>query len=415
MRTVSQSERTHIAFVGKRNVGKSSLVNKFIGQDLVIVSDTPGTTTDPVKKAMELLPYGPVVLIDTAGIDDIGELGEKRIDKTFKIISEADFVILVLDANEKISEEEKTFIKYLNNYELPFFTVINKSDQGINFELVDELHSLGIKYLDVSSKTGAGINELKEKVMTLLPSEDDQTLLGDLIRKDEVIVLVIPIDPGAPKGRVILPQVQALRESLDKNAIVVVAQDKELDSALKKLSNPPKLVVTDSQAIKLVSEIVPPNVQLTTFSILMARYKGDLLEYIRGLKKIEELKNGDRVLIAEACSHHVQDDDIGTIKIPNWLKNYTQKSLDINIVNGHDFPSNLSDYDLIIHCGSCMLTRKATMARIKQAKALGVPIVNYGVTISYLHGAIPRCLQPFDEAISEWKKYPISKINVTYL
>lgn len=403
MNTTPQSERTHIAFIGKRNVGKSSLVNKFVGQDIAIVSETPGTTTDPVKKAMELLPFGPVVLIDTAGIDDVGELGEKRIDKTFKVITESDFALLVLDAREKLSEEEKIIIQYLENQELPFLIVLNKSESGINYELVEDLKSIVHEYHSVSCSTGDGINELKEKVITLLPSENELSLIGELIKPNDVIVLVIPIDPGAPKGRVILPQVQALREALDKRAIVVVAQDKELKTALCKLADPPKLVVTDSQAIKLVSEVVPAGVPLTTFSILMARYKGDLPEYVHGLKRIEELKNGDKVLIAEACSHHVQEDDIGRIKIPRWLKNYTNKNIEIDIVNGHDFPANLSDYKLIIHCGACMFTRKTMQMRIKQAKLVGVPIVNYGVAISYMHGAIPRALKPFSEAIAAWE------------
>jgi len=401
---VAQSERIHIAFIGKRNVGKSSLVNKFIGQDLVIVSETPGTTTDPVKKAMELLPLGPVVLIDTAGIDDEGELGEKRIDKTIKVISESDFAILVLEPQQNLSEYEKELIEQLRNLELPFLAVINKSELGINYELIEELKSYSINYHTVSCFTNEGIYELKEKVIRLLPTEEDLTLLGDLIKQHDVIVLVVPIDLGAPKGRLIMPQVQAIRESLDEDAIVVVAKDKELRAALSKLSDKPKLVVTDSQAIMRVTADVPDDIPLTTFSILMARYKGDLPEYVRGLKRIEELQNGDKVLIAEACSHHAQEDDIGKVKIPRWLRLYTKKNLDIDIINGHDFPSNLADYRLIVHCGGCMLTRKVMQMRIKQAKIIGIPIVNYGVAISYMHGAIPRALLPFSEAITEWDK-----------
>lgn len=404
MSKVAQSERIHIAFIGKRNVGKSSLVNKFIGQDLVIVSETPGTTTDPVKKAMELLPFGPVVLIDTAGIDDEGELGEKRIDKTIKVISESDFAILVLDPQQNLTGYEIQLIERLKNLELPFLAVINKSELGINYELIEELKSYGINYYTVSCFTDEGIYELKEKVIRLLPTEEDLTLVGDLIKQHDVIVLVVPIDLGAPKGRLIMPQVQAIRESLDEDAIVVVAKDKELRAALSKLSDKPKLVVTDSQAIMRVTADVPDDIPLTTFSILMARYKGDLPEYVRGLKRIEELQNGDKVLIAEACSHHAQEDDIGKVKIPRWLRLHTKKNLDIDIINGHDFPSNLADYKLIVHCGGCMLTRKAMQMRIKQAKTIGIPIVNYGVAISYMHGAIPRALLPFSEAITEWDK-----------
>lgn len=401
---VAQSERLHIAFIGKRNVGKSSLVNKFIGQDLVIVSEIPGTTTDPVKKAMELLPFGPVVLIDTAGIDDVGELGAKRISKTIKIISEADFALLVLDSQENLSENERNLIVHLQKLELPFLAVINKSELGINYSLVEELNSLGIIHVSVSCITDDGIFILKEKVSKLLPSDDEQTLVGDLIRQHDVIVLVVPIDLGAPKGRLILPQVQTIREALDEDAIVVVTKDKELRAALGKLSLPPKLVVTDSQAIMRVDADVPDEIPLTTFSIMMARYKGDLPEYIRGLKRIEELRNGDKVLVAESCSHHAQEDDIGKVKIPRWLRLHTKKNLEIDIVSGHDYPENLSDYRLIIHCGGCMLTRKAMQSRIKQARLVGVPIVNYGVAISYMHGAIPRALKPFSEAMSAWDK-----------
>ncbi len=404
MSKVAQSERIHIAFIGKRNVGKSSLVNKFIGQDLVIVSETPGTTTDPVKKAMELLPLGPVVLIDTAGIDDEGELGEKRIDKTIKVISESDFAILVLDPQQKLTEYETQLIEQLKNLELPFLAVINKSELGINYELIEELKSYRINYHTVSCFTDEGIYGLKEKVIKLLPTEDELTLVGDLIKQHDVIVLVVPIDLGAPKGRLIMPQVQAIRESLDEDAIVVVTKDKELRAALSKLADKPKLVVTDSQAIMRVAADVPDDIPLTTFSILMARYKGDLPEYVRGLKRIEELQNDDKVLIAEACSHHAQEDDIGKIKIPRWLRLHTKKNLEIDIVHGHDFPSNLSDYKLIVHCGGCMLTRRTMQMRIKQAKQAGIPIVNYGVAISYMHGAIPRALLPFSEAIAEWEK-----------
>jgi [FeFe] hydrogenase H-cluster maturation GTPase HydF len=400
---VAQSERIHIAFIGRRNVGKSSLMNKIIGQDLVIVSETSGTTTDPVRKAMELLPFGPVVLIDTAGIDDVGELGEKRINKTVKIISETDFALLVLDSQTLLDEKEKSLIKNLNELEIPFLAVINKSELGINYHLVEELNELGIKFHSVSCLIGDGIHDLKEKISKLLPSDEEIPLVGDLLKQHDIIVLVVPIDLGAPKGRLILPQVQTIRESLDVDAIVVIAKDKELRAALSKLTQPPKLVVTDSQAIMRVAADVPDEIPLTTFSILMARYKGDLAEYVKGIKRIEELKNGDKVLVAEACSHHAQEDDIGKVKIPRWLRLHTKKNLEIDIVNGHDYPDNLSEYKLIIHCGGCMLTRRMMQERIKQAKYIGVPIVNYGVAISYMHGAIPRALLPFGEAISAWK------------
>lgn len=403
MSKIAQSERTHIAFVGRRNVGKSSLMNKFIGQDLVIVSETPGTTTDPVKKAMELLPFGPVVLIDTAGIDDVGELGEKRISKTLRVISEANFALVILDSQSSISDDEQNLIDRLKSLELPFLVALNKSDLGINYEIIDHLNKNGIKFHAVSCATGVGIYELKEKVAASLPTDDEQALIGDLVKQHDIVVLVVPIDLGAPKGRLIMPQVQTIRESLDEDAIVIVTKDKELRATLSKLNQSPKLVVTDSQAIMRVSADVPDEIPLTTFSILMARYKGDLAEYVNGIRRIEELKHGDKVLIAEACSHHEQEDDIGKVKIPRWLRLHTKKDLEIDITNGIDFPENLSDYKLIVHCGGCMLTRRMMQMRIKQAKMAEVPIVNYGMAISYMHGVIPRVLMPFGEAISAWQ------------
>ena len=396
MSKVAQSERLHIAFLGKRNVGKSSLMNKFIDQDLVIVSDVAGTTTDPVKKSMELLPFGPVVLMDTAGIDDEGELGQKRIGRTQKIIYESDFAILVLNPGEKLNEHELELISLLREIEIPFLAVIN-------FELVEELNSMEIPIQTVSCKLNKGIHELKEKVIKLVPKEEEPALVGDLVKQHDIIVLVVPIDLGAPKGRLIMPQVQTIRESLDEDAVVIIAKDKELRAVLSTLNRKPKLVVTDSQAIMRVTADVPDDIPLTTFSILMARHKGDLREYINGIKRIEELQNGDKVLIAEACSHHAQEDDIGRVKIPRWLRLHTKKNLEIDVVAGFDYPDNLSEYKLIVHCGGCMLTRKMMMTRIKQAKYSGVPIVNYGLAISYMHGAIPRTIEPFPEMISDWE------------
>lgn len=401
---VTNAERKHIVFAGKRNSGKSSLVNRFIGQDLVIVSDTPGTTTDPVKKAMELLPFGPVVLVDTAGIDDIGSLGEKRINKSVQEIKKADFVIVVVEADKTLDENEINLFKYLNDYEIPFIVVINKNELGINYKLIEQLNLKGIKHFSVSCKNNEGILELKEKVAKLIPQENEPPLIGDLVQRHDVIVLVVPIDLGAPKGRLIMPQVQTIREALDEDTIVVVVKDKELRAALDKLSSPPKLVVTDSQAIMRVAADVPDSIPLTTFSILMARHKGDLQEFMRGVKQVDKLQNGDKVLISEACSHHAQEDDIGKIKIPRWLRNHTKKDLVIDVKNGADFPENLSEYKLIVHCGACMLTRRAMQVRIKEAKLAGIPIVNYGVIISYMHGAIPRAILPFGEARAEWEK-----------
>lgn len=404
MNKVPNSERKHIVFAGRRNSGKSSLMNRFIGQDLAIVSDTPGTTTDPVKKAMELLPFGPVVLVDTAGIDDIGDLGKQRINKSVKEITNADFVIVVLEADKDLDENEIKLFSYLNDFEIPFIAVINKSDLGIKYDLVEQLLARGVKHYSVSCIENNGIDVLKEKTANLIPKELEPPLIGDLVQRHDVVILVVPIDLGAPKGRLIMPQVQTIRESLDEDTIVLVTKDKELRAALDKLSGPPKLVVTDSQAIMRVAADVPDEIPLTTFSILMARHKGDLQEFIRGIQQVEKLENGDKVLVAEACSHHAQEDDIGKVKIPRWLRNHTRKDLIIDVKNGADFPENLTEYKLVIHCGACMMTRKSMQVRIKQAKMAGVPIVNYGVIISYMHGAIPRAILPFDEARSEWEK-----------
>ena len=404
MNKVSNAERLHIAIVGKRNVGKSSLINCITNQELSIVSETPGTTTDPVSKAVELLPYGPVVIIDTAGIDDEGELGEKRISKTIKSISKADFAIIVLDAREQLDNNETELITYLQKIEVPFLAVVNKIEFGINPNLLTELEALEIIHFEVSCKEHVGNNNLKKKLIHLLPDNNEPPLISDLVGQGDVVVMVVPIDLGAPRGRLIKPQVMSIREALDEDTICVVVKDKELRSALSSLKNPPDLVITDSQAIMRVAADVPENIRLTTFSILMARHKGNLPEFIKGLKRVEELENGDKVLISEACTHHAQEDDIGTVKIPRWLRNHTKKNLQIDMVHGYDFPENLSEYKLIVHCGGCMLTRKAMQVRIKQARLLDIPIVNYGVLISYMHGAVPRVLLPFDEALVELEK-----------
>lgn len=404
MNKVADSNRPHIAVVGRRNVGKSSLVNALLGQDLSIVSDIAGTTTDPVKKALELLPYGPVVLVDTAGIDDEGELGRQRISKTIKILSSSDFALVVVDARETLQSKELELFAYLDKLQINYIVAVNKIEFGVNPELLDELKELRIVHFEVSCKEKAGIDELKRKMIRLLPSDNEPPLVSDIVSQGDVIVLVVPIDLGAPKGRLIMPQVQTIREALDEDTIVVVCKDKELRSTLDNLKNYPDLVITDSQAIMRVAADVPEKVKLTTFSILMARHKGELPVFVRGLRRVEELQNGDKVLVAEACSHHAQEDDIGTVKIPRWLRNHTRKDLQIDVIHGHDFPDNLSDYKLIVHCGGCMLTRRAMQTRINEAKLMDVPIVNYGVLISYMHGAIPRALLPFEEAIAEWEK-----------
>jgi len=407
---VANAERIHIAIAGRRNVGKSSLINSLTGQELSIVSEVAGTTTDPVSKAVELLPYGPVVIVDTAGIDDEGELGEKRISRTLKAISSADFAIIVVDAREKLSVEEKQLFEYLDKISVSYIIVVNKIEFGVNPRLLSELKKLNVTHFEVSCKEKIGFDTLKVDLICSLPQEPEKQLIGDLINKGDVVILVVPIDPGAPKGRIIKPQVQALREALDENAISIVVQHTELPEALNNLINPPDLVVTDSQAIMKVAGDVPEGIKVTTFSILMARLKGDLPVFVNGLKKIDQLQNGDKVLIAEACTHHAQKDDIGTIKIPRWLREHTGKEFEIDVAHGFDFPQNIADYKLIIHCGGCMLTRKSMQVRLKQALLMDIPIVNYGVLISYLHGTIPRALEPFDEAVSEWNKRKPLKI-----
>lgn len=404
MNKLAESNRPHIAVVGRRNVGKSSLVNALLEQEISIVSDVPGTTTDPVKKACELLPYGPIVLVDTAGIDDDGELGQKRISKTIKILSQSDFAILVLNASERLQSKELELIAYLDKISLNYIVALNKIEFGVNPDLLDELKELRITHFEVSCKEKVGIDELKRKIVRLLPSDKEVPLVSDIVSQGDVIVMVVPIDLGAPKGRLILPQVQTIREALDEDTIVVVCKDKELRATLNNLKNYPDLVITDSQAIMRVAADVPDKVKLTTFSILMARHKGDLLSFVKGLKRVEELENEDKVLIAEACTHHAQADDIGTVKIPRWLRNHTRKNLQIDFAHGTDYPENLSDYKLIVHCGGCMLTRRAMLTRINEAKLMDIPIVNYGLLISYMHGAIPRVLTPFEDAMSEWER-----------
>lgn len=401
MNSISKSEQLHIAIVGRRNVGKSSLVNALIGQQLSIVSEVPGTTTDPVKKSVELLPYGPVVIIDTAGIDDVGELGCKRITSTMRTLSTADFAIVVLDACCNLSEEEKELFAHLEKINLPFLVVVNKIEFGVNPELLLEIKKRGLFHFEISCKEKAGLDIFRKKLIRSLPAEEEKPILGDLAGQGDVVVLVVPIDTGAPKNRLILPQVQTLREAIDKETIVLVVKETELKSALNSLKILPDLVITDSQAIGKVLEDLPAEVPLTTFSILMARFKGDLAVFIKGIETIDRLQNGDRILIAEACTHHPQSDDIGTVKIPNWLRSYSSKKLIIDYSHGLDFPDDISKYKLIIHCGGCMLTRKQMLARINQAKLAEVPIVNYGMLISYMHRAIPRVLEPFGEVKSD--------------
>lgn len=396
--------KKQIVFVGRRNAGKSSLVNVFLGRNLTTVSDTPGTTTDPVRNSMELLPYGAVLLTDTAGIDDFGELGSSRISRTIKAISSADFAVVVVDATHTLSTEEYEILNYLDKISVPFVIAANKIELGINPDLLKEIKLINAVHYEISCKLGVGIDPLKRKIIRSLPPDDDPPLMGDLISQGDIVVLVIPDDPGAPMNRLMLAQVQTIREALDKETVVVIVKDKELPMALTSLRARPDLVISDSLVLKNAAENLSENTRMTTFSILMARHKGDLKTFIKGLKRIDELRDGDKVLVAEACCHHDQDDPSGKEKILDWLRNHTKKNLVIDFSKGGDLPEDLSQYRLIVHCGACLLSRKMMHVRLNEARLMGVPVVNYGVIISFMNGAVPRALQPFSEAMHEWEK-----------
>lgn len=386
-----KSNRLHIGVFGKTNVGKSSLINKITGQEVSIVSDVAGTTTDVVEKSMELLPVGPVTFLDTAGLDDKTELGEKRIEKTLKILNRTDVAIIVC-TSEILDNYEKDLIEKLNELKIPYLIVINSFDDKI----AKQVHNDSILYTSIQFDEQF-IFKFKNALIKLLPEDFVNTpkIVGDLVEPKSTVILVIPIDKEAPKGRIILPQVQTLRDLLDSNCLTYVVKESELKEALDNLKTPPTLVVTDSQAFKQVSEIVPENIPLTSFSILFARLKGDLDEFVKGAKAIENLKDGDLVLILESCTHHAIEDDIGRVKIPNLLRKRTGKNLVIHNYAGHDFP-DIKDYKLIIHCGACMTNRREILSRILLANKANIPITNYGVAISYCLGILPRAIKMFD-------------------
>ncbi|MBQ4102834.1 MAG: [Clostridia bacterium] len=385
----ASAERLHIAFFGLRNAGKSSVVNAVTNQELSVVSDVKGTTTDPVKKAMELLPIGPVVIIDTAGIDDEGDLGELRVKKTINILNKTDIAILVIDATKGMQQEDLKLVEDFKKRNIPYIIAFNKCD------LITKKQNLSDNEIYVSAKENININELKELIGKLSDAEHtEKTLLGDVIKSNDTVVLVTPIDSSAPKGRLILPQQQTIRELLDIGATVVVTKDTELEDTLSKLKNPPRLVITDSQAFKKVSAIVPEDVKLTSFSILFARYKGELWGAVKGADELDNLQDGDCVLISEGCTHHRQCGDIGTEKLPNWIKNYTKKDINFDFTSGGDFPVNLEKYKLIIHCGACMLTEREMKSRIALATEKQVPISNYGIIIAKINGILERAIKP---------------------
>jgi len=381
-----QGERLHIGLFGKRNAGKSSLLNSLAGQDIAVVSSIKGTTTDPVYKAMEILPVGPVLLIDTAGIDDSGELGGLRIEKTKSVLRKTDLALLVVDACEGLSDEDRSIIDYFKAAHVQYLLVYNKSD------LAEERPEDGIC---VSCQTGENIHELKEKIAEFgKTAERTVRLVADLLCANDVVVLVVPIDKSAPKGRLILPQQQAIRDILEAGAIAVVTRDAEYSETLKKLNNPPKLVITDSQVFGKIAAETPDNIALTSFSILMARYKGVLENAARGAKAVDAIEDGDKILISEGCTHHRQCEDIGTVKLPGMIEKYTGKKPVYEFSSGGGFPDDLSGYKLIIHCGGCMLNNREMIRRDHSARDADIPMTNYGVVMSYMLGILDRCLAP---------------------
>ena len=387
--TVS-AERVHIGFFGMRNAGKSSLVNAVTGQAMSVVSDVKGTTTDPVKKAMELLPLGPVLITDTPGLDDEGELGELRIQKAKQILAQTDIAVLVIDGSAGLSPEDEALLSLFKERKLPYLVAFNKAD------LLAERQELPADALYVSAATGEGIHALKERLGGFAQAlQNPKRLVADLFSPGDMAVLVVPVDEAAPKGRLILPQQQVMRDLLDAHCAFAVCQDTELRETLAFLARPPKLVITDSQAFGRVAKVVPEEILLTSFSILFARYKGDLPLLVRGAAQLSRLKEGDRVLISEGCTHHRQCGDIGTVKLPGWIEAYTGVKPEYAFTSGGEFPEDLSPYALVVHCGGCMLNGKEMEARLRRSADAGVPVVNYGVAIAQMHGILERSLRPF--------------------
>lgn len=382
------AERIHIGFFGLRNAGKSSLVNAVTGQELSVVSDVLGTTTDPVKKAMELLPLGPVVIIDTPGFDDTGTLGELRVKKTRKVLASVDIAVLVVDASKGKTEDDLTLINLFNERKIPFIIAYNKADLA-------SAHINNKNEILVSAKDNKNISELKELMASLLKSKEEKFILADLVGAGDTVVLVTPIDESAPKGRLILPQQQTLRELLDLHCKPILCQPQELKATLENFKVKPGLVITDSQVFGVVSKDVPEDINLTSFSILFARYKGDLETLIQGAAALKTLKDGDKVLISEGCTHHRQCGDIGTVKLPEWIKDFTGKNIEFSFTSGGDFPEELGEFALVVHCGGCMLNNREMAYRLNMAKAEGTPIVNYGVLIAHIHGILKKSLSPF--------------------
>ena len=404
LNNVPSSERTHIGIFGKRNAGKSSVINAITGQSLAIVSDIKGTTTDPVLKSMELLPLGPVVLIDTPGLDDEGDLGHLRIQKAYQILNKTDIALLVIDGTAGMTAEDYQILDRIRAKNIPYLIVFNKADLApdadtsdtdtSNADTSDTADAANVIW--VSTVTGLHIQELKERLATLLPDEDSgKTILGDLIRPSDFIVLVVPIDKAAPKGRLILPQQQTIRDILDHNAISIVVKETDLKHTLETLRKKPALVITDSQVFDKAAADTPSDIPLTSFSILFARYKGNLKTLVDGARMLRHLENGDKILISEGCTHHRQCDDIGTVKLPRLIRNYTGKELEFEFTSGTEFPFSLEKYRLIVHCGGCMLNEREMKYRIRCAEDAGIPITNYGTAIACMKGILERSIEIF--------------------
>lgn len=393
--------RFTIGLFGRRNAGKSSLINAITGQSIAITSEVPGTTTDPVYKAMELLPIGPVAFVDTAGLDDVGDLGQLRIEKTYEVLRKCNLAIVVADSLSGVTEFETDFIQELVKRKIPSIFVLNKCDQRqLGEEELKAVQKLvGIPLICTSASTGEGIEEVKQKIIANSAYEDSEPMLvGDLIHGGDIVVLVTPIDKAAPKGRLILPQQQTIRDIIESDAIAIITKEHELKLTLERLSTPPVMVITDSQAFNKVSADTPPNIPLTSFSILFARQKGDLAEMVRGIKRIEQLKPGDKVLIVEGCTHHRQADDIGKVKIPRWIRQLAGGDIQFEWASGAHYPKNIADYAVIVHCGGCMLNRREMQYRVAKAREQGVYITNYGMLLAYVQGILPRALKPFPVA-----------------
>lgn len=385
------AERLHIGFFGLRNAGKSSVVNAVTGQQLSLVSEVKGTTTDPVQKAMELLPLGPVVIIDTPGIDDEGALGEMRVKRARQMLSKTDIAVLVVDATRSMQTADRELCRLFDERDIPYIIALNKCD------LLSEPHEPEPHQIYVSAADGTNIYELKQMLGRMAgQSAPPKVLVGDLLSPKDVVILVTPIDESAPKGRMILPQQQMIRDVLDHDAINIVVKETELADALAMLPSPPRMVITDSQAFGKVSKIVPPSVPLTSFSILFARYKGDLEVEVSGANMLDKLHDGDTVLISEGCTHHRQCNDIGTVKLPGWIRSYTGRELNFEFTSGGEFPDELSRFALVVHCGGCMLNEREMVSRIRRAVNAGVPFTNYGVAIAKMHGILERSLSPFN-------------------